>query len=270
MTTETKTETISESTEVNSNENTAASNKAVFGPLGKYAIVAVIMVSIIVTTAIMLNKQMKTPEEQIAVIENEVAEFSLADAEVSEAEIVAAITEVEPAAEVPQTVTLNTSTVVGDNETLEKTVISSIETTQAISSPSADVLIATETTAETTTTDSAVTESATATKNTTIEENVLDRHAQLVMKNQARIEAFKLEQKQHMSKMFARIKTYDAKQLEQYKSHQDTQVERLREQITKQQQMIDALVSRNKELYELRAANVQKNQTRREEMLNRI
>ncbi len=37
---------------------TPSNNKIVFGPLGKYAIIAVLMVSIIVTTAIMLEKQL--------------------------------------------------------------------------------------------------------------------------------------------------------------------------------------------------------------------
>ncbi len=43
-----KTENTDEST-------TATENKKIFAPLGKYAVVAMIMVSIIVTTAIMLN-----------------------------------------------------------------------------------------------------------------------------------------------------------------------------------------------------------------------
>jgi len=50
---------------------TPASNKSVFGPLGKYAIVAVFIVSIIVTTAIMLEKQLGTTDERLAAIQAE-------------------------------------------------------------------------------------------------------------------------------------------------------------------------------------------------------
>ncbi len=46
-------------------------NKVVFGPLGKYAIVAVLMVSIIVTTAIMLDKQLNSAENNQAAISTE-------------------------------------------------------------------------------------------------------------------------------------------------------------------------------------------------------
>jgi cytoskeletal protein RodZ len=57
-------------------ENEPSENKRVFGPLGKYAVIAVLMVSIIVTTAIMLNKQLGSVDEQLAAMENEVAEIS--------------------------------------------------------------------------------------------------------------------------------------------------------------------------------------------------
>ncbi len=44
--------------------NNATDNKAVFGPLGKYAVIAVIMVSIIVTTAIMRAEERRVGEER--------------------------------------------------------------------------------------------------------------------------------------------------------------------------------------------------------------
>jgi len=72
MTTETETKT--EQDKVSKSDN-----KAVFGPLGKYAAIAVIMVSIIVTTAIMLDRQLNTVEQEIATIENEVAALIIAD-----------------------------------------------------------------------------------------------------------------------------------------------------------------------------------------------
>ncbi|MFV2005209.1 MAG: hypothetical protein ACC650_08370, partial [Gammaproteobacteria bacterium] len=78
MTTETKTDKKSPETENDSSTKNTTDNKSVFGPLGKYAIVAVIMVSIIVTTAIMLDKQLNTVDEQIAAIESEVAGLNTA------------------------------------------------------------------------------------------------------------------------------------------------------------------------------------------------
>ena len=58
---------------------TVNDNKTVFAPLGKYAVVAVVMVSIIVTTAIMLDKQLNTVEEKIAAIKTEVVETHTID-----------------------------------------------------------------------------------------------------------------------------------------------------------------------------------------------
>ena len=73
-----------------------------------------------------------------------------------------------------------------------------------------------------------------------------------------------------MAEMFARIKSLESQRLDQYKINQDEQIARLRDQLSSQQQVIDNLILRNKELFEMRAANVQKNQTYREETLNRI
>ncbi len=87
---------------------------------------------------------------------------------------------------------------------------------------------------------------------------------------QARLESFKLEQKQHMTKMFARVKALESKQLDQYKMQQDKQIERLRQQIAKQEQLIEALILRNKERVDIREASMQRSQSNRERMLNRI
>ena len=82
MTNESKTEeTKSAETTTETKTN---NNKAIFGPLGKYAVVAVIIVGIIVTTAVMLDKQMAV-EEEIAAIEaqRDAGLAALDDAEVT-------------------------------------------------------------------------------------------------------------------------------------------------------------------------------------------
>jgi len=73
-----------------------------------------------------------------------------------------------------------------------------------------------------------------------------------------------------MSDLFARIKTLEAQQLDQYKSNQGKQVDRLRKRVTQQQYLIEELIARNKKWFELRTANVQRSQARREDILNRI
>jgi hypothetical protein len=258
MTTETKPDNTIENTE-NSNpeiEDQAAKNKAVFGPLGKYAVIAVIMVSVIVTTAIMMNKDLGSVEGTIASIEDEVSEMAStnADAAVSETENNAALVTANvdaPAADVTATPAEAAPAVILSAETVT----------------TAETVAVAETSAQTAISDTAAN---TQTENAVFRASPEVRHEKLAAEFQARIEANKLEQKQHMTEMFTRIKEQEAQQLDQYKSYQDAQVERLREQIAMQQQMIETLVSRNKELYELRAANVQQHQSKREEIINRI
>lgn len=257
MTTETKPDNTIDTAETSTTENQAANNKAVFGPLGTYAVVAVIMVSIIVTTAITLNKELGSVDGKIVSIENEVAEFTSNDA----------------GSAVPEPISTNTSDSTISSQKVvsatpaEVTPVQAPPVESAAAAEETETVAVTEVSTETVVADSAV--PAAETENS-YETDMKARQAQLASENKARIAAYKLEQKQHMSEMFVRIKELEAQQLDRYKSHQDTRVERLREQIAIQQKMIDTLISRNKELYDLRAANVQQQQTKREELINRI
>ncbi len=63
-------------TETTTDSTPKTDNKSTFAPLGKYAAIAVIMVSVIVTTAIMLDKQLNSVEQELAAIESEVASLN--------------------------------------------------------------------------------------------------------------------------------------------------------------------------------------------------
>ena len=220
MTTETKADNVTET-----------NNLSTFKPLGKYAVIAVIMVSIIVTTAIMLDKQFNSAERELATIESEVA--SLDNTETA--------TLIES--------NLETKTEKGAMAAVE----SEVNTTQALPANTPDItsIVAVENTPSNDTQANAV-------------QNDIEQ------KSNDRITTYKLEQKQRMTDMYARIKTLEAKQLERYKSNQDKQVEQLRTRIAEQEQLIEELITRNNEWFELRTANIQRNQARREDILNRI
>lgn len=236
-------------------------NKVVFGPLGKYAVVGVIMVSIIVTTAIMLNKQLGTVEEQLAAMESEVAEINDANTvDIQASKANEATSETQDVAEVAKA-----------QEVVE------VEATevQAVAAPATEVLAPAEVTAEETVSEATSTEQTSPATEAAAIAAAEDDEFQLAMdqreqEHQARIEAFKAEQKQHMSEMFTRIKTLEAQRLDEYKIRQDEQVERLRQQIAKQEQLIEELILRNNEWIEMRAAGMQRSQSYREEMLERI
>ena len=251
----------------------ANDNKTIFGPLGKYAIAAVIMVGIIVTTALMLNKQHGTVEEQLAAMESEVARLHSVTPADTVVDHNQASTTIEPAAavkaeankievakiksmpvEVAPVVQQKNVTEIANQTTPAITIADKQETVTEVVADKQEVApyVATSTRPAKTVTPEQV------------------RHTPLAMENQARIEAHKLEQKQHMTEMFARIKTLEAKQLDQYKAGQDQHVVRLREQIAHQQQLIEALILRNSKSLKMREASFQRHQDNREQMLNRI
>ena len=244
-------------------------NKAVFGPLGKYAAIAVIMVGIIVTTAIMLDRQLNTVDEQLAVLESEAAAAYAIESEATTEEVTTA--EIEPTA----TDTSTTAKVETEEAVTSETVaVATTPVATTIEAPAAEVVIAQETAATpviTTTNHNAVqARPVTQFELTTATSSAQTRQVQLAKEYQARIDTYKAEQKKNMSEMFTRIKALETKQLDRYKASQDGQIARLRKQITEQQQMIETLVLRNKDMFEMRAANVQRVQANREQVLNRI
>ncbi len=267
-------------TETPSKNTTTTDNKAIFAPLGKYAVIAVIMVSIIVTTAIMLEKQFNTIDQQVAELETEVAESNAKKLKPSEDTASTKINNitisVEAELQTSATVEVPTADVL---IATKKKRIAITEETQKDSSLVAESTATTiEVNPETTlATSTSIEQTAQASPIATIKQTHTDRQATLTDRNKARkearqvrIETFKLEQKKHMTELFARIKTLESKQLGQYKASQQNQVVSLRKQLARQQKMIEALVLRNKDLYELRSANTQRNQSNRERILNRI
>lgn len=54
----------------------AAVKSTVFTPLGKYAVIAALLVGVIVTTAIMLDKPLNSVESQIADLESEAVKLN--------------------------------------------------------------------------------------------------------------------------------------------------------------------------------------------------
>jgi len=258
-------------TETPSKNTSSTDNKAIFGPLGKYAVIAVIMVSIIVTTAIMLDKQLNTVDAQIAEIEADIAKSNKENSNTvditAEAENTAASVEVAPITNATVETPTADILIMADTEVVAvKTVAqNNVEQTSAATSTETKVNINIEVASSTDTNEIAQSSSTTDTNHNQFDMVIARDEAR-----KARIDALKLEQKNRMTEIFARIKALESQQLDRYKTSQNSQVSNLREQISRQQQMIETLILRNKDLYQLRAANVQRNQSNREQILNRI
>ena len=278
-------------------KNKVNDNKAVFGPLGKYAVVAVIMVSLIVTTAIVLDKELSTEEDKVATLENEVAATNAVDSEttakVEHSEAAASITAAPETSEAQDTTELaeietgaaHVQASAGEtgevqaHETKVKVPVA-VETNETIATVKETVADSSSYTEQTSNAVPAISTQTTAKiestrTDTEAKNSVQESQSQSVADNQykqwlSRIEAYKLEQKQHMTERLTRIKSLESEQLDQYKARQEKQIERLREQIAQQQQVIETLILRNQERFDMRAASMQRHQARREQMLNRI
>jgi len=284
MTTEKKTD--------NKSAPAVSDNKIILAPLGKYAAIAVIMVSIIVSTAIMLDKQLNTVDEKIATIKSKAIESHTEDSSLTDT-TASTSTESETTADVANTSEKPQNTKVAvkpvtDEPSINKAATDDVyitsETKTEITLQAATTASSTLNTQEVAATESisntdvvkpvaVVTENA---KQASLAELTITHNdkaankASFDQERQAHIEAVKLEKKQRMSEMFARIKVLESQQLDHYKAVQEKQITRLRERIAQQQKMINALVLRNKDLFELRAASIERRQTNREQMLNRI
>lgn len=216
-----------------------SSEQSTFAPLGKYAVIAVLMVGVIVTTAIMLDKQLNRAETEIASIEDEISKLNKVRAKATN------VPQPTVQAQVTEEVTITSTSV--EAEIDEITANSVVDSNATNNQQSDDAMIAT---AEDMT-PTAMTETGTNS-------------------HQARIDSHKAKQKTRMTEMFDRIAKLESKQLAQFKTRQEEQVVRLRKQVNVQQQQIDSLIQRNENLFNLRTASAQRNQAQREQMLNRI
>lgn len=269
--------------------STTSDNQATFRPLGKYAVIAVIMVSIIVTTAIMLDKQLKSVEHNIASIEDQVTAAHSANIEantdMSQQAITASagtdttdkqkadvtgsaqVTAADKATDMAQVEVASDATVTATDSAVDQ-----VAETEAARSATASNNVSTPVVA------AAVQDTDDADLQTTqavVEPGDSESGSWLAEKALAddfrtRIAAHKQEQKQRMSEAFDRIEKLEAKQLDEYKISQEKRIERLREQVSQQQKVIDALIERDRQSLQMREASMEKTRLRREQMLNRI
>jgi hypothetical protein len=269
------------------------SNRALLGPLGKYAILGVLMVSIMLTSIIMLNKQLGTASNEVAAIEKEIADARMDESIASNSETEITDIDHENSESVTELTTQQAIVVTDEDMTtaIETVAIHDAENQETVSQITAPA-IKTDTIA-------VVTEENNEIKATPQPENQSDitvntetpktvdkpEQKRLVSNTetsqplfadnseqqwQEYIQTRNLGHKQHLAEYFDRIKTRDSELLQEYKNRQDEQIERLRERINRQQQIIDELITRNKDLYEMKEATMKRQQVDREQFLNRI
>lgn len=302
--------TESPETEIQQNQTEqepVSDTKMLLAPLVKYGIAALLIVGVIITTAIYMNSEFNTIDEQLASVEAEVAQQNHAsvDTDVSTAENTAvneaAVTEtavIEPAVtEAAINEKAVTEAAVSEKAVAETAVVEVVAQVAA-QSESVEMAVdniseeapgqspATAVTMESTANDLAVVESATpdkaaaetaagVTEFTAAEavesETALSETAQaapLVATSQ--FASHDAARKARIAEQHAEIAKQDQEYLESFKSRQVEQIKWLREQLVRQEQRIEQIEKRNQESYEMREANIKRMQQAREESLNRI
>ncbi len=294
------------------NENTTlppSDNEHVFNPLAKYAIFAVITVSIIVTTAVMLDKQLNTASNNLAAIQ---AEIDTTQPQILNLAKAKELKTSENAAD-PQATTVNTAAITStttkhpektvnaasatqvsgkkplntastplpatpsiQTNNTEKLTVSSKKTTPAPTRASsiqtlkkADKVAARETNREIAPATNEPRPRFYHARQNNIAQNIA-RHERFMTENLAYNKAMRTRQKRNMAEMFHRMNTIDAERLQQLELDQRRQIAALREQLGQQQHIINATINRDKQILQMRRMAVQRAQQQRQYILNQI
>jgi hypothetical protein len=281
------TKTTITDTEINEEQDKQSDARIILGPLVKYAAVGFVLVGIIITTAIMLDRQFNSIDREVAELRTKLAQSNTdtmieADADTSTGPQAAAAPAVEaedvqqqPAiAEVAET-EMPAAEPVAENSIDTTPAVTQAaaqkEQTEVIVSESTDVedAVAEDTVveaavAEDTVVDAAVAEDtvvdAAVAEDTVVDAAVadkVDRHSDFFDKSFDQMIA---ERNNYLNEM-------DRVRLEEFKASRERHVQFMRERLARQERRIQEMIQRNQELYDYRAANIKEMQQWRENFL---
>ncbi len=245
--TDTKT-TITE-TDKKEDQNEPSDARIILGPLVKYAAVGLVLVGIIITTAVMLDRQYNDIDREVAELEAQLAQarmdtVAVADtdsAAASQAEVTSTV-EAEAVQQKPAVVEVTEA----EKPAATPVVENSVDTTPAVTQLAAQAVKTEVIVTESTVAEDTVVEDAVA--------NKTNRHDDFF--------------DQSFDELIAERNTYlkekDRVYLEEFKASQERQLQFMRERLARQEQKIKEMEQRNQEIYDYRAANVKEMQQMRE------
>ena len=245
------TDTKIPATETDNNEDQKKQSDArmILGPLVKYAAMGLVLVSIIITTAVMLDHQFNDIDREVAELEAQLAQANTdtvveADTDTTTELKAESIPAVETAA-VQQEPVISEVAEVTEAEKPAASVVENSADTAAEVAPAAAQPVETETNAA----------------KATVAKYVV---ADSANKNSDFFD-------QSMDELIAERNTYleekDRVYLEEFKASQDKQLQFMRARLARQEQRIEKKEIRNQEIYDIRAANVKEMQQIRESFL---
>ena len=246
--TDTKTPGIE--TENNENQNQPSDARVILGPLVKYAAMGFVIVSIIITTAVMLDRQFNDIDREVAELEAQLAQANKeAAGEIDTGTTAELLAEPAPAVE---TVAVQQEPVISEpvevNEA-EKPAVSvvdnNVDAAPQVAQPAAQPVETETNTAEATVAEDVVVEAA---------NNSYD--------------FFDKSMDEVIAERNTYLKEKDRVYLEEFKASQEKQLQFMRERLARQEKRIEQMEKRNQEIYDYRAANVKEMQQKRESFLD--
>jgi len=261
--------------------------KLILAPLAKYAAVAVIMASIIITTAIMLDRELNTIDQDIASLKAELADANkLIEAETNQAET-DTVSEFADAADDAENLVADTDATTAEeinhgNQTVETAVATAnaievnapVETTQTQdsgtdTSPATSIAVDVVAKAEDTAT-AQLQSSEQMVTSSTQPKQTSSQAAATSLTPVSRIDSLKASMQARIADRNSYLDSLDTRSLENFKASQQKMIEMMRQQITRQQGIIEQMRARNQDAYEMRASSIKRMQEARERSLERI
>jgi len=257
------TETKTPGTETDNHEelNKQSDARIILGPLVKYAAVGLVLVGIIITTAVMLDRQFNDIDREVAELQAQLAQANMDAAvetntdnsAVSQAETAPAV-EVEAMKQQEPAISAVAEITDAEKPAAKPVVENNVAATPAVTQTAAETIKKEEIVTESTVAEAAVAE------DTVVEATVADetiKHSDFFDKS--------------FDEMIAERNNYlkerDRLYLEEFKASLERQLQFMRERFAHQEQRIQEMEKRNQEIYDYRAASIKERQQRRESFL---
>ncbi len=256
----TETKTPDTETDNNEEQNKPSDARIILGPLVKYAAMGLVLVSIIITTAVMLDHQFNDIDREVAELQAQLAQANMdavveADADTvagsqAEATPTVAADAVQPEPAMPA---------VAEVTRTEKPAATPVVENSIDTAPVVMQTVAREVKAETIVTESTTVEDAVA-EDVVVEDAVAN-------KTNSHPEFFDKSFDELIAERNNQLKEMDRVYLEEFRASQERQLQFMRERLARQEQKIKEMEQRNQEIYDYRAANVKEKQQMRENLL---
>jgi len=253
------TETRTPGTETDNNEeqNKQSDARIILGPLVKYAAIGLVLVGIIITTAVMLDRQFNDIDREVAELQAQLAQANM-DTVVDANADNAAGSQAKA-----------TSTVEHKAVQQEPAVSAIAEATEA-KKPAATPVVENSvdaTPAVTQTAAQAVKTEVIETESTVVEDTVIEDEDTVAAKASRHPDFFDKSFDELIAERNHYLQERDRVYLEELKASRERQLQYMRERLARQEQRIQEMEQRNQEIYDYRSTNLKEMQQKRENLL---